>query len=69
LREGFKFARAVRYYELRLYSERFEYFLNSRQTSARPASPSCGIDKDDHRMLAESAGRIGAIPHAFSLML
>src|SRR5882724_2330127 len=69
LRAGLKFACAVRHHELCLHSERFEYFLNSRQTNACPASPGCGIDEDDHRMFAESAGGIKAIPHAFSLML
>src|SRR6266403_1114957 len=69
LRARLKFARAVRHHELCLHPERFEYFLDSRQTKACPACSSRGIDKDDCRIFTESTCGIRVIPHAFSLML
>src|ERR1700738_2632698 len=69
MRAGLQLARAVRHHELCLYPERFEYLLDSRQTNARPASPSCGIDKDDRRIFGKNTGGIGAVSHPFSLML
>src|SRR3989442_15118616 len=69
LRARLKIARAARHHELCMSPERVEYFLDSRQTNSRPASPSCGIDKDDCPIFAESTRGFGAIPHAPSLML
>src|SRR6266852_862293 len=69
LRARLKFARAARHHELCLCPERVEYFLDSRQTNSCPASPSCGIDKDDCPIFAESTRGFRVIPHASSLML